>query len=183
MARLHQGNRMPDFQFCTPYEEEGSARELVERGTYKRFAFIFLRYYGCTLCQYHMHRYAEQYSEITAKGGGFCVVLQSHPETIRRELGENTLPYTVICDPERRLYEALEIQPAADSSQLMGGDTRAKVQEARKWFTHKEYEGEELQMPAVFVVDRELLLTYVRYGENAGDVPGPEELKRLLETG
>ncbi len=36
-------------------------------------------------------------------------------------------------------------------------------------------------MPAVFVVDRELRLTYVRYGENAGDVPEPEELKELLE--
>ncbi|MFR2690261.1 MAG: hypothetical protein ACLTBV_01070 [Enterocloster bolteae] len=38
-------------------------------------------------------------------------------------------------------------------------------------------------MPAVFVVDRELRLTYVKYGENAGDVPGPEELKKLLEMG
>ena len=36
---------------------------------------------------------------------------------------------------------------------------------------------------AVFVVDRELRLTYVKYGENAGDVPGPEELKKLLEMG
>nr|WP_289706403.1 hypothetical protein [Enterocloster clostridioformis] len=59
--------------------------------------------------------------------------------------------------------------------------SRPEAAEARKWFTHKEYEGEELQMPAVFVVDRELRLTYVRYGENAGDVPEPEELKELLE--
>ena len=162
MARLQQGNRMTDFKFCTPYAGEDSVRGLMEDGAYNRFAFIFLRCYGCTLCQYDMHRYMEKYSEITAGGGSFCVVLQSSPETVRRELGENVLPYTVICDPERRLYEALEIRPAADSSQLMGGDTQAKAAEARKWFTHKEYEGEELQMPAVFVVDRELRLTYVR---------------------
>ena len=92
MARLQQGNRMPDFKFCTPYAGEGSVRGLMEDGPYHRFAFIFLRYYGCTLCQYDMHRYTETYSEITAGGGGFCVVLQSGPETVRRELGENVLP-------------------------------------------------------------------------------------------
>ena len=56
MARLQQGNRMPDFKFCTPYAGEGSVRGLMEDGPYHRFAFIFLRYYGCTLCQYDMHR-------------------------------------------------------------------------------------------------------------------------------
>ena len=71
MARLQQGNRMPDFKFCTPYAGEGSVRGLMEDGPYHRFAFIFLRYYGCTLCQYDMHRYTETYSEITAGGGGF----------------------------------------------------------------------------------------------------------------
>ena len=59
MARLQQGNRMPDFKFCAPYAGEDSVRGLMEDGAYNRFAFIFLRYYGCTLCQYDMHRYTD----------------------------------------------------------------------------------------------------------------------------
>lgn len=180
MSRLKPGDTLPDFSFCTPYEDGCRIRQLVREQGEGNTAVVFLRYYGCTLCQYDIHLYTEHYKEITAEGGNFCVVLQSQPKNVRSQIGEKGLPFPIICDPEGALYREFEILPAKDMEELAGGNAAAKIMEARKFFTHKEYEGEELQLPAVFVADRDMKLVYVKYGENAGDVPKPEELKILL---
>mgnify|MGYP000609266414 FL=1 len=65
--------------------------------------------------------------------------------------------------------------------ELGGGKVAEKVVEARKLFSHGEYEGEELQLPAAFVVEKDLTVTYARYGKDGADVPTPEELKKLLK--
>lgn len=182
MARLKIGDTLPDFSYCTPYEDGCRIHQLAGEQGKGKTAIIFLRYYGCTICQYDIHLFTQHYKEITSGGGNFCVVLQSQPENIRSQVGENRLPFPIVCDPERKLYQEFEILPAKSKEELAGGNAMAKIMEAKKYFTHKEYEGDELQLPAVFVVDRDLKLVYVKYGENAGDVPKPEELKALLTS-
>ena len=47
-------------------------------------------------------------------------------------------------------------------------------------FKHGAYEGDELQLPAAFVLTPERELTYVRYAKSVGDMPEAEELAELL---
>ena len=46
---------------------------------------------------------------------------------------------------------------------------------------HGDYEGEELQLPALFIVDNEMNVTFAHYGKAAGDVPDIEKIAELLK--
>ena len=178
MAKLKVGEKIPDFLAVTVFDGEKPFSSRVGEG---KTAIIFLRYYGCTLCQYDIYTYAQNYKEIVGDHGKLCVVLQSKPETIKKTVSENDLPFQIICDPQEKLYKEFEINPAKDMQELGGGKVAEKVVEARKLFSHGEYEGEELQLPAAFVVEKDLTVTYARYGKDGADVPTPEELKKLLK--
>ena len=48
-------------------------------------------------------------------------------------------------------------------------------------YKHGAYEGNELQLPASFVVDRERRISYAHYGKSAGDTPDVRSLAELLK--
>ncbi len=180
MPRLSVGDRMPDFFFDTPFEAGRTLAQTAARVRGKT-ALVFLRYYGCPLCQYDMHRYAEAHEQLTAGGGQMLVALQSAPEQLAGQLQPGQLPYEIICDPQQALYRQLAIAPAASQKELAGLGTLFKLAKARAaGYRHGAYEGEELQLPAVFVLDRALQLTAVHYGARVDDLPGPKELAGLL---
>ena len=178
MAKLTIGEKMPDFTAAGVFGPSEALSSRVGKG---KTAIVFLRYYGCTLCQYDIHTYAEHYKEIVGDTGKLFVVLQSTPESIKKQMDRETLPFEILCDPEEKLYKEFEINPAKDKAELGGGNVAAKVTEARKLFSHGDYEGEELQLPAAFVIQPDLTITYARYGKDGADVPTPEELEQLLK--
>ena len=148
---------MPEFYYQTPFLSGLSIDDTVKRVNGKT-ALIFLRYYGCTLCQYDMHQYAEQYEEVKKCGGQILVVLQSDPGKL-----------------------AAQTKPAKSMLKMADTKTLGKMISAKAGgFKHGEYEGEELQLPAVFIMDQKRCLSYVHYGKSAGDVPDIKELLALL---
>lgn len=180
MARLTTGGAMPDFTFDTPFESGRTLSETVVRVKGKT-ALIFLRYYGCTLCQYDMHQYARAADKIAAAGGQLLVVLQSNPAKLAAQMKPGDLPYGLVCDPEQTLYRQFEISPAPSKLKMADAKTFAKIAKATAGgFKHGDYEGDELQLPATFIMDGGLKLSYVHYGASVGDVPTPEELIALL---
>lgn len=180
MARLTTGGVMPDFTFDTPFESGRTLSETAARVKGKT-ALIFLRYYGCTLCQYDMHQYAAAAEKVADTGGQMLVVLQSNPAKLAVQMKPGDLPYDLICDSEQTLYRQFEIAPAKSKLKMASFATLKKINAAKSaGFTHGDYEGDELQLPAAFIVDSSLKLTYVRYGDSVADVPTPEELVALL---
>ena len=49
VVRLSEGDVMPDFTFDTPFAAGQSLSKAVQKTP--KTALLFLRYYGCTLCQ------------------------------------------------------------------------------------------------------------------------------------
>ena len=181
MAKLTQGDKLPEFTYDTPFAAALSISDTTKKVTGKT-ALVFLRYYGCTLCQYDLHEFATQHEKIVAAGGQMLVVLQSDPAKLAEQLQPGDFPFDIICDPEQKLYKKFEIAAAASKATMVDSRAVAKIAKAAaSGFKHGEYEGEELQLPAAFVVEPDLILTYVRYGESVGDVPTPEELCALLK--
>lgn len=180
MAKLTVGSDMPDFSFCTPFEEGRALAETVKRVQGKT-AVIFLRYYGCPLCQYDIHQFAVSYDSIRSAGGQILIALQSDPKGLAAQMGKEDLPFDIICDPGQELYKLFEIMPAGSKEELVDEKSREKILAARAaGFSHGAYEGEELQLPAVFVMDSGKMLTYVHYGKTIGDIPQPRELAELM---
>ena len=125
-ARLCEGGVMPDFTFDTPFAAGLSLSEAVQKTP--KTALLFLRYYGCTLCQYEMHLLAENYGQITAAGGQVLVVLQSDPAGIAEQIEPDSLPFTIICDPQAVLYGKFGIQPAASMAKMAERCSRSQRQ-------------------------------------------------------
>jgi peroxiredoxin len=180
MAKLIVNQKMETFSFDTPFEK---GLDLAGEAAGKKTVLLFLRYFGCTLCRLDMHLLREKYAEITAEEGQVLVVFQSDPALVARETSADPFPFKIICDPEQELYRRFDIKPARSKLGLAGGKTLAKLARLKKYnFVHGEYEGDELQLPACFVLDETLTIRYAHYAKNLADIPGPEELVSILRS-
>ena len=111
-------------------------------------ALLFLRYYGCTLCQYDIHQLAENYHQITDVGGQVIVVLQSDPAGLAQELQPDTFPFSILCDPKAALYERFGIQPAASMAKMADAGTMLKIAKATAaGYKHGAYEATSCSCP------------------------------------
>jgi peroxiredoxin len=179
MGKIIENQAMEDFSFDSS-TETGQIFSRAAAG--KKTALLFLRYYGCTLCRLDMHLLREKYAAIREAGGQVFVVLQSAPELIQRETEPDPFPFTIICDPRQDLYRRFEIKAASSKLAMAGGKTLKKLALLKKYrFVHGEYEGNELQLPACFVLDQAFTVRYAKYAKNLADIPGPDELIKILQ--
>lgn len=177
--KLSAGMKMPEIMYDTAYE---SGLSYLEKIKGQKAAIIFLRYYGCTVCQLDLLELKENYEKFTQKNVILNVVLQSDPLSLREKLNADPLPYEIICDPKEELYKRFDIKPAASMLKLAGGvKTIAKINKAKKrGLEHGEYEGEELQLPALFIIDETGTIVYAKYAKNLGDLPSAEEIAAMV---
>ena len=180
MPHLNKGDKMADFTYVTPYSSANRLSETVKKCP-GRTAIVFLRYYGCRMCQLDMLDYAEQYEAIRAAGGQLLVVLQSDPAKLAAQIAQGELPFEIVCDPDQKLYREFDIRPASSKETMKNESTAAKAARiAELGLVHGDYESEELQLPAAFVVDHDLNVTWAHYGRVISDTPTAEELAVLL---
>ena len=180
MAKLEIGQIMPDFEYVTPFSAGHTLAETAAKAP--KTALVFLRYWGCPLCQYDIHLLAQAHADITAGGGRLFVVLQSDPKALAEKLGkEEALPFSIICDPDQKLYRQFGIAPAASMAKMADLKMVGRILKATKLgFRHGAYEGNEQQLPAAFVIDRERKILYAHYAASVSDMPDAAELARLL---
>lgn len=178
MRRLTAGNEMKNYVFDTAFKKGLTLKDAVNG---KRTALLFLRYYGCTLCQYNLHLLKENYPHIEATGGQLLVVLQSDPDLMARSIRPGDLPFTIICDPKQEIYKDLGISAAASMEKMVDARTLEQVEKARALgLTHGEYEGEELQLPALFILKGDLSVEYAHYADTLSDIEDAHAIAALL---
>lgn len=180
VKRLYVGQPLPDLDAVPA---SGGKTTLHQLAGGKKTMFLFLRYSGCPLCQLDMHELKEHYAFIEETGGQLIVILQSDPAKLAAQLDlSGGLPYPVICDPDRTLYQALAVFPAVSQMDLMGPKLMDKMAlVALQGISHGEYEGDEMQLPAAFAVDERNILIYVHYGQGLGDTPDAAEIANILK--
>jgi peroxiredoxin Q/BCP len=70
----------------------------------KKVLFSFFRYASCPFCNLRIHRLISRYEQYQKAGVEVVAVFQSPPESIRQYVGKQDIPFTVLADPERKLY-------------------------------------------------------------------------------
>ncbi len=180
MSRLKKGDLVPDLIFHTQDREFQHIYDVLEGTT----IFWVLRYIGCTVCRFDVEQLIRRYGEFQAKGAQVYVVMQSGRETVRRDLEGKKIPFEIICDEKQEFYQAFDVEPAVSKEQLIdsAGEKfrRKKAAAAAEGLVHGDYEGDELQLPAVFFVDESGGVLYAKYGENITDVPTIDEMLAML---
>ena len=182
MPKVKVNDTFPVFEFDTAYKTGLNSNDVLKGKT----VFWFLRYIGCTVCRYDVHLLSQRYDEFTKKGAQVFVVMQSDGEHIRKDLDSTgtVLPFEIITDPKQKIYELLEIRPAESKEALIEGvldQLKEKGGKAREQgFVHGDYEGNEQQLPALFIVDEEGRVEYAHYAENIMDMPLIDDVLKML---
>ncbi|MCR4855769.1 MAG: redoxin domain-containing protein [Erysipelotrichaceae bacterium] len=182
MPKIKAGDRFPEFTFQTAYEGEFNSLEALNGKT----VFWVLRYIGCTVCRYDVHLIAQRYDEFKEKEAQVFVVMQSDQQHVRKDLEstDTKLPFPIVTDPEQKIYQLLEIRPASSREEMIEGvldrlkEKGAKAREAG--FSHGDYEGNEQQLPAMFIVNEDGIVEYANYAKNIMDMPTVDEVLNLL---
>lgn len=181
MSKITINHTFPNFTYATPFADSLSLDEVLKRVDGKT-ALVFLRYYGCPICQLDLHEYAESYGKIAAAGGQLLVVLQSDPGKLAEQITPATFPFDIICDPEMTLYQQLSIEPASSMLKMMSfSAVRKIIRSTKQGFKHGAYEGNEQQLPAAFILDRDRNVVFAHYGKDVADVPNGEALAELMK--
>lgn len=181
MAKAVQGEKLVDFTYNTATASGLHISDAVKRVPGKT-AIAFLRYFGCTLCQYNLHDFLTHYDAIAQTGGQLMVVFQSDPALVAEQTKENPLPFDIICDKDQELYKLFEIGAAPSKKELFDDEGRAFLEHIKaNGFKHGAYEGNETQLPALFIVDPDMNLEHVHYGKLANDMPSALELAEMLK--
>jgi len=185
VAKLFIGDKMPNFFFDTIYENGKSVYEIL--GKKERTVFWILRYIGCTTCRYDVHVMSLRYQEFIDLDAQIYVVMQSEASNVRDDLKEMKLPFDIICDPKMEIYQKFEIPDVTCKQDMMPTDSadlaklaekRMRIEEAG--IVHGKYEGNELQLPAFFVIERDGTVSYAHYAKNIIDMPTVDEILNLL---
>lgn len=177
--KLKIGDILPDFTFNTPFEQ-GKTLYAIAAG--RPVFLMFLRYYGCTVCQLDIQELKRNYNRFIEKGCQVFVVLQSKPEIIAQHQKPGGLPFDIVCDPEQTLYHQLEIAPAKSKIAMASLDLMKKINAAKQaGLSHGEYEGNELQLPALFLLDEQGKVQYAHYAKNLTDMPSLDEMLAMLK--
>ena len=173
-SRLTIGNKARDFKFKTPWDDEAGFYDAV--GNHPA-VLIFLRYYGCPVCRMEMASMKQDIELVGKKVGHLFVVLQSPPETIRSLISRDDFPFTIICDPQGKVFQLYGVDEGGIFKYLHPAGLIAAVRAISRGFRHGQFEGKETQLPAAFAMTGDKLLKYSRYGKTIGDIP---ELSKMI---
>ncbi len=179
--KLQKGDRFPDFVFSTQKSDNLRVKDVLKG----KSVFLCLRYIGCTVCRYDVHLLSLNYEDFVKKNAQVFVLMQSDREHVLRDLAaSNTeLPFEIICDPEMKIYDLLGMETAASKEELIGEESKLKEKGAlakAEGFVHGDYEGNELQLPALFIVDENGIVEYARYARDITDLPKVPEIAEMI---
>lgn len=179
MPKVVKGDKALDFTFNSVFENQLVLSQEVKKAS-KTF-LVFLRYYGCRICQLDMKEYTDEYQRFMNKDTQLLVVLQSTQQSLKNQTKPEDLPYKIVCDPDQKLYKLYDIHAAASKEEMGSPESAARVAIAAELgMVHGAYEGDELQLPAAFLLDDQMNLLYAHYATNVGDVPSVEEMVSML---
>ena len=184
MNRLKAGDRFPEFTVNTAFESDVNLNELM-RG--KRTLLRVLRYIGCPTCRIDMHVLAQAYAQFEERNAQVIAVMQSDQKHLQDALSMESLPFTIISDPEETIYHALDIPAASDKEAFRGGADQTAWAAKRKaaddaGYAHGDSEGNEQQLPALFILDENGKACFAHYASELMDMPSVDEVLNLLET-
>lgn len=162
------GMKAPDFNFDTPDKNNLAFHATIEGATAVLF---FLRYIGCPICQYKIAEIRHDAAKFREKGAQSFIVLQSDPAIVRQAMEGEEMPFTVICDPDQAIFKLYGVEPGNILHYIAPSVIMKSFKASRGGFKHGVKEGNELQRPAVFLIDRQKTVAWVYRGKNVGDLP------------
>jgi hypothetical protein len=147
----------------------------------------FRRFAGCAFCNIHLRSFEIRHYEIAAAGIWEVVIFRSTAEQLQRNHGE--VPYTIILDPEGRLYDKFGIGSGLRAVLDPRAALMALPNLVRSIFSRRRVglpaEGQQVEgvlgFPADFLIGTDGRIIACKYGDHAGDGWSVDELLALAK--
>ncbi len=166
--KLTAGMKAPNFTYDTI---SGQSFDFYKASRGEKAVLYFLRYAGCPICQLKIWDIMRTYDELAAAGLAVYVILQSGPSSVKEGLAGVTPPFTIVCDPKEKIFSLYGVAPGNIFQYLAPPVIMKAMKASRSGYKHGKKEGQEMQLPAVFIVSTGETITFAYYGRNIGDVP------------
>lgn len=172
-SKLTIGNRALDFKFNTPWDDDVDFYDVVGNNP---AVLIFMRYYGCPVCQMEMAKIKQEINSAEKKRARVFVILQSAPEIIASLIKEDDFPFTIICDPQGKIFRLYGVEAGGLIKYLHPSGLIAAIKAVSKGFMHGKFEGKETQLPAAFAMAADKVINYAHHGKNISDMPSLDKI-------
>jgi len=175
---LKMNSPAPEFEF---EDQRGKKFRFPMDFKGKWLALFFLRHLGCPLCMEKINELKTSRGKYQTKGVEIFVVAQSTLNRVRQYAQKKGIDFFLIGDYEKRLYALYQVFPGGISALLSPKVLVATIRATLKGNLHGKFEGDELQKPAVFIIDPEGKLAYVEYGRDIASVMDERRFFEVLE--
>lgn len=178
MNKLQKGNDAPNFDYQT--DIDAVSKDYYTESQNRKSILFFLRYVGCLVCQLDIKRINENSSSFAHKKTEVFIVIQSAVESIGSYKKIQPIYGKIVSDPSSNIYKSYAVKKGNIMQFLHPNSIPKVIQSLKNGFRHGKFEGEETQLPAVFIVDKNHKIDYCYYGKNISDLPSIEELLKRL---
>jgi peroxiredoxin len=170
---LSSGDKIEPFKFT---DHSGKEWNFPDDFKEAKTAVFFLRHLGCPLCKMTVAELKEAAGGFAEKSVKPVVVVQSTPKRCAQYAEKNSLPFPLVPDREKRLYEKFDVRRGGLKEFTAPAAFVKTVKATFKGHMHGAFEGDELQVPASFLLSPEGEVIYAHYGKDISDFGSVDEL-------
>ena len=149
--KLKTGDSAPEF---TLESSSGSAVCLGDKTGKGRVFLSFLRYIGCPFCRARIHGLNARKVEAAEAGGSILVVLESTPKRVVEYSAKNGISIPILSDREKKVFALYGVERGNAMALLKPKVLTGTVKLAFRGFMHGMPGGDELQLPADFIIGK-----------------------------
>lgn len=162
--RLKNGDKLIDFEI------EDFKGENIKLSDYKdkKILLSFYRYASCPLCNLRIHNLIQKYPDYKNKNLITFTFFESSKESISEYVGKQEPPFSLIPDPERKVYKLYGVEKSILKYIL--GLFNGKLFEAMfiRGFKIGRMENDKTIVPADFLIE-DGIIKVAYYGKNISD--------------
>ncbi len=142
----------------------------------------FFRYAACPLCALRVHDLVERHDALLARGLKVVGVFQSPLDKVQKFVNQGQVPpFTVLADPERKLYPTYGLRSTWTAYYNPGYLGRLRRSLKLGLFMEHSPDGDPYTVPADFLIDPDGTIADAYYGRLIADHIPFERVDAFLE--
>ena len=175
--KLKPGDRAPSFEAI---DIEGKTQSL--NSDEKSILLTFHRHAGCPPCNLRIHEHILEKNKLEKYNIRLLEVIESPASSILRDLSHKDVPFSILPDRERRLYNLYNVTPSI--SGFMRSFIIKPLYSIKAMFKHgytPKFSEVTTMMPAEFLISSDGTVILSRYAKDFGDYLSFDDMYRALD--
>lgn len=170
---LFINSKAPDFKAQNQYKNEVHLKDVVKKG---KVVLVFYRGQWCPFCNRYLKKLEDSLQLIIEKGATLIAVTPEKPESISKTIENTKAEYSILYD------EGLKIMKAYDVEYEVPENTLTRYRNTGiDLIENNGKNGNYLPIPATYIIDKELNITYRFFDPDYKKRPSVKEILDNLD--